>query len=277
MRLEDIAQNISPSESGIYEARSASAISYPDEGNQRCMQVEEHSFWFKHRNNVISANVAHFSPSATFFDIGGGNGFVAKRLQDDGRSVVLVEPGPSGAKNAHDRGVEQVLCSTLEDAEFLPAQMESAGLFDVVEHIEDDAAFLRNIHTYLKPGGLVYLTVPTYRWLWSNEDDIAGHYTRYTRKRMNKLLRGLGYDIAFSTYFFSLLPLPILIFRSLPSRLGIRPKEKNMETTQNEHSGKSGFLVKLAQKLWDWELNRLSRQRSIGFGGSLFVVARKRD
>lgn len=52
--------------------------------------------------------------------------------------VVLLEPGPDGVRNARRRGVRQVLRGTLEAAGFLPDSIPSAGLFDVLEHIEDD-------------------------------------------------------------------------------------------------------------------------------------------
>ena len=149
MNLEKIALNIRKDKNGIYYAKSDSDISYPEEGNENCMQIEEDSFWFIHRNNVIAESVKKHSAEKTFFDIGGGNGFVSKRLQDDDTKVALVEPGKIGAINAYKRGIKDVLCSTLEDAAFIPGKIESVGLFDVVEHIEDDDLFLKNINKYI--------------------------------------------------------------------------------------------------------------------------------
>ena len=100
------------------------------------------------------------SPNKTFFDIGGGNGFVAKRLQNDGIKTVLVEPGKSGAINAYKRGVKNVICSTLQDAKFKYNSIDSVGLFDIVEHIEDDYSFLNNINKYLKDDGYISLFLP---------------------------------------------------------------------------------------------------------------------
>ena len=150
MYLEKIALNIKKDKNGIYYSKSDSSISYPEEGNESCMQIEEDSFWFKHRNNIIADSVLNHSPGKVFFDIGGGNGFVAKRLQDDGAKVLLVEPGKIGAMNANKRGIHNILCSTLEDAGFVPNTVDSVGLFDVVEHIEDDSAFLNNLNKFMK-------------------------------------------------------------------------------------------------------------------------------
>lgn len=82
-----------------------------------------------------------FSPPGAVFDIGGGNGFVALGIKNAGREVVLVEPGPEGVRNARVRGLTTIICSTLEDAGFLKHTIPAIGIFDVLEHVEDDTAF----------------------------------------------------------------------------------------------------------------------------------------
>lgn len=117
MKIEKIAKNIEKGDDGIYYSKSTSKISYPETGNDNYMQIEENSFWFSHRNKIISTVVSKYSKSKTFFDIGGGNGYVSKDLHTKGIETVLVEPGIIGAKNAKKRNVENVICSTLEDAQ----------------------------------------------------------------------------------------------------------------------------------------------------------------
>lgn len=275
MNILDIARNIEKDKQGIYKAKDTQPISYPEEGNEMCMQIEQDSFWFNHRNDVIASAVQRFSPHATFFDIGGGNGFVAMRLQAEGLATVLVEPGPQGARNAKSRNIQHVICSTLEAAGFLPNSIEAAGMFDVVEHIEDDIAFLSNTHHYLKEGGHLYITVPAYRALWSNEDDDAGHFRRYTIRQMRKKLEQTGFEIVYTSYIFSILPLPILLFRSIPSRLGFNKKSQDLDKHQKEHSNKKGLLSRIFDRIWAWEIRRIQKGKRIGFGGSCFVVAKK--
>ena len=81
---------------GIYFSNQTSEISYPESGNESCFQIEQDSFWFNHRNNCIFEAVKKFAPNELFFDIGGGNGFVAKALEDSGINTVLIEPGIKG-------------------------------------------------------------------------------------------------------------------------------------------------------------------------------------
>jgi len=274
MNVTEIARNIELGEDGIYYAKNTSAISYPTEWNEYCFQIEQDSFWFKHRNEILIESIRAISPDKTFFDIGGGNGYVAKGLEDAGIDTVLVEPG-SGAQNAKRRGLKQVVCSTLENAGFLPSSMSAAGLFDVVEHIPDDREFLSQINTFLKPGGHVFITVPAFRFLWSNEDDHAGHCRRYTLRQLCEVLTKAGFEITYKTYFFSILPVPVFLFRSLPSKLGLHKKANDPETHKKAHRAKKGILTALLNRIWIWELRRVKSQKLIPVGGSCFVVARK--
>jgi SAM-dependent methyltransferase len=151
---------------GLWQPRSIGHVSYPGDGNEACFQVEDRSYWFRHRNACILATVQRHSPGGPIYDVGGGNGFVSQALQAAGHEVVLVEPGP-GALNGRRRGIRTVVRSTLADAAFEPGSIDAVGIFDVVEHVENDVAFLAMIHDVLKPRGLVYCTVPASPWLWS--------------------------------------------------------------------------------------------------------------
>ncbi|MEX2596290.1 MAG: class I SAM-dependent methyltransferase [Salibacteraceae bacterium] len=257
---------------GIYYSQEQSVISYPEDQNELCMQFEESSFWFIHRNDCIAEMIKRFPPSGAFLDIGGGNGFVAKRIQDEGFETIVLEPGPVGASNSKKRGVEQVICSTFQDAHFPPQSIDAAGMFDVIEHIEDDDAMLREIHASLKENGRLYLSVPAFDWLWSQVDEDAGHFRRYTKTSMKDVLERAGFELEFSTYIFSVLPLPIFLFRSIPSKLGSKKQHTEIaETKKKEHTKKAGIL----DKIWRWELNELKKGSRIGFGGTLLIVARK--
>ncbi len=117
---------------GIYFSNKESKISYPDTGNEHCFHMEENSFWFSHRNNCIISTVNKYCKNTIFFDIGGGNGYVSKGLQDRGIETVLLEPGFQGCLNAQNRGLKNIICSTLEDANFEKNSIPSIGVFDVV-------------------------------------------------------------------------------------------------------------------------------------------------
>jgi hypothetical protein len=258
---------------GIYYARNQRPVSYPDNGNDQCHELEENSFWFSHRNNCIGILVEHFSQNRTFWDIGGGNGFVSKHLQNQGIETVLLEPGQQGAQNAKRRGLDHIICGSLEESGIKAGAIESAGMFDVLEHIEDDKAFLNKLHEACGQDAYLYLTVPAYNFLWSNEDKDAGHFRRYNLKELKALLNTCNFKVEFQTYFFSFLPIPILLFRTIPSFLGFNKNSAEMKKHAKEHSGfrLSSWLARLCR----WEEERIAGLRSIVFGGSCLVVARK--
>ena len=275
MILTDIAREIELRENGIYFSKKNNTISYPEKGNQDCYQYEDDSFWFQHRNNVIAESIKNLSKKEVFFDIGGGNGFVAKRLQDEGIETVLVEPGVSGAKSARERGVQKVICSTLNDAGFKKESISSVGFFDVMEHIENDKEFVSEIASFLKPNGLLYLTVPAYNGLWSKDDEYAGHYKRYKLKELEHMFNDLGFEIQYKSYLFSLLFLPILFFKTIPSKFGLAADPSDVNQQKKNHVTKKGIMSSILASIWNWELNQVKKRKKIPIGSSCFLIAKK--
>lgn len=271
-KIEDISQNLHLDEKGYWKSNSAEEISYPSDGNEECAEIEETSFWFKHRNRAIAATVENFPPSGAIFDIGGGNGYVSKNLIDNGFDCVLIEPGASGASKAVERGVKNVICASVESAEFRPHSIPGVGLFDVIEHIEDDAAFLKNIHSLMIPGGKLYATVPAYNFLWSAEDVYAGHFRRYTIDSICDVLRKAEFQIEYATYFFSFLPPIVFLFRSLPTLLG-KKHSASAESSKKDHQIKEGAGSKIINRLLSIELEKIKQKKRIPIGGSCLIVA----
>jgi SAM-dependent methyltransferase len=271
--LNLIATNLELRSDGIWYSRRTSQIDYPEEGNAFCYQLEEESFWFNHRNAFILEALSRFPPSGLLFDVGGGNGFVAKAISDIGINTILVEPGVEGVRNAQRRGINQLVCATLEDAGFQDQTLPAIGMFDVLEHIPDDLGFLHQINRLLIQGGRLYLTVPAYKFLWSNEDDFAQHYRRYTLGQLDERLQLAGFKVEFSTYIFATLPLPIFFFRTIPSKLGWR-KTGDLTRVGSELKPISNTANNLLDAILKIELAILKRRNLLPFGGSCLVVAR---
>jgi SAM-dependent methyltransferase len=248
------------------------AISYPADGNAVCFLVEDDSFWFRHRNRCIVEAVTQFPPSGQILDIGGGNGWVARGLIDAGFRTALLEPGAEGAANARThRRIPEVINAPLEEANLAKASLPAAGLFDVLEHIEDDAGFLAKVANLLQPGGYLYLTVPAHRWLWSLADVDAGHFRRYTAEGLRTHFERAGFDVQYLTYFFEALVLPVLLLRTLPYAVGLaRRADPRME-----HTGGSEKVSSRVERLLKREINVISKRRTLTTGTSCLLVARK--
>lgn len=272
INIHDIASGLEIIDD-IWICKSSSSFSYPDSGNELCFSIEENSFWFKHRSKCIIEVIKKFPPkNNTLFDIGGGNGYVSESLTKEGINTYLVEPGETGIKNAKNRGLKNLICSTIEDAGFKKESLPSVGLFDVLEHIDKDTKFLHSIRDYLIKGGRLYATVPAYNLLWSKDDVYAGHYRRYRRKELENKLKEIGFTINYSTYFFSFLPLPIFMFRKIP---GILRKEKNIDLKKyaRSHQVRSHGSNVLVQQMCNIEMRRIKKQKLIPWGSSCLLAA----
>jgi len=90
----------------------------------------------------------------------------------------------------------------------------------VLEHLDEaqELAYFKKAESELAPGGLAVLFVPASPDHWGVEDEIAGHYRRYTRARLEDTLRRTGWTLRHAaglTYPLSnlLLPLSNLLVR----------------------------------------------------------------
>jgi SAM-dependent methyltransferase len=266
---------LAPGEEGCWFARDdVSSVSYPAEGNDLCFSLEDDSFWFQHRSECIVRLVRAYPPGGAVFDVGGGNGAVAAALERAGIPVVLVEPGRRGALNARQRGCPNVVCATLEQAGFAPASLPAVGLFDVLEHIEEDRAFLEYVFSRLVRGGRLYLTVPAHAALWSAEDEYAGHFRRYTLATLRRTLKAAGFTTDFRSYLFWFLPLPIFLLRTVPTWFGRRPPG-GAPQTRREHGRGGGWKGALLDRCLSLERRALAQGRPVSFGSSCLVAARR--
>ena len=271
--IKEIATNLELNEYGIWYSGVKKHISYPKDGNVQCLLIEENSFWFKHRNNCITQVLQLFPPGGPVLDVGGGNGFVSLAIKNAGMEVIVLEPGPEGAINSKMRGLNPVICSTLEGAGFKSHSISAIGAFDVIEHIEDDDNFLETVKTLMIQGGRLYITVPAYNFLFSDDDVHAGHYRRYTLGSLTAKLKMHDFQIDFQSYIFEFLPIPVFLFRTIPSKLGLR-KGNNPEQKKKEHQQRTGVFNEILQRLLAREIKTLRQKKSLLFGGSCLVSAR---
>jgi SAM-dependent methyltransferase len=86
-------------------------------------------------------------------------------------------------------------------------------MLDIIEHVENDAAFLSEIvNKHMVSGGVILITAPAFNFLFSSHDTFLGHFRRYNLEELLGLIRSLHLKQLFSGYlFFSLVPLRFLM------------------------------------------------------------------
>lgn len=273
--IRQIMQTVDEIEPGLWSAwEHHFDQSYPESGHSNLMSVEDDSFWFRHRAGVLVDLVEKYPPSGVLFDVGGGNGYMVRALREAGHDAVLVEPGEDGSRNALNRGLAPVLWGTTSELGIAKGSLPSAGFFDVVEHLEDDAGFLEHIYDLVVPAGRIYLMVPAYQWLWSTNDERAGHFRRYRSETIRRLTSEVGFEVEYISYLFRVLTLPLLMLRSVPDRLGIGSGMAGSAEVHRLPRGPVG--VQIARSL-QRERERIRAGGSIRWGTSIVVVASKPD
>jgi SAM-dependent methyltransferase len=265
---------------GLYKTKDEKQVegSFDDEAHDILFKLEDKSFWFKHRNKIIMEGVKKHNPKHNrIIEAGAGNGNTSYYLEQNGFSAAMFEPGERGCKNAVTRGNKNVVCALLDEKHVKINSIEAIGLFDVIEHIEDDIDFLKNLSKLLIDEGLLYITVPAHKILWSFSDNEANHFRRYNRKHICKAVSQSGYEVLYHTYFFWYLPILIFIFRTLPYWFKKNNKTREIKENANQREFVSpAFIDKILNWLVRGEIKRIKKGRRTILGASIFLVAKKR-
>jgi SAM-dependent methyltransferase len=167
-------------------------------------------FWIEWRFEAFRKHLALLpSPPARVLEIGCGHGVFRQQLEEQiGYTVDGCDLGVPALRMAK-RGRGHLMVYDIHDRH--PSVVRSypaVFLMDVVEHIDDDAAFLESAAAHCQPGGVIGINVPAGQWLYSRYDEEAGHVRRYTKATMRSLLKRVGLTPLALTYWgFSLVPL----------------------------------------------------------------------
>jgi SAM-dependent methyltransferase len=234
-------------------------------------RVEDSHWWYIGRRAILESflqqiiqNPKSKIQNPKILDVGCGTG---------GNLEMLEKFGAAEGVDVSDEALEFCKSKGLKAhkglAEELPFPDESFDVvtaLDVVEHLDDDVAGLKEMFRVLKTGGKTLIFVPAFMWLWGVQDDVSNHRIRYTKKQIIERLQKVGFEIERATYanwtFFA----PILAGRTLMKITGIKPESENNVNI----SALNGVFGKLfgAERLW-------LRNFDFPFGVSIVIVAKK--
>ncbi|SNB48123.1 bifunctional 2-polyprenyl-6-hydroxyphenol methylase/3-demethylubiquinol 3-O-methyltransferase UbiG [Geobacter sp. DSM 9736] len=174
-------------------------------------EIEDSHWWFCARREIIFSELKRFLPPGAgmcLAEIGCGTGGNLRVLERH-YSVLGVDLAPEAVKYASERLEAPVFLGDFRDRlKGRWDQIDAVLLADVLEHVEDDVAFLHDIVSCLKPGGILLLTVPAHRFLWSHHDLVLGHIRRYSAAGLRALWQGLPVEeLRFSSFNFILFPI----------------------------------------------------------------------
>ncbi|HSS22728.1 MAG TPA: class I SAM-dependent methyltransferase [Pyrinomonadaceae bacterium] len=237
-------------------------------------RVEQSHWWFAGRRKIIRSFVQRVisqlqaekaDAALNILDVGCGTGANLEMLSEFGNAEG-VDVSAEALSFCVDRGLDKV---KLGEAEELPYSSDSFDLvtgLDVVEHLDDDVAGLKEMRRVLRGGGRAVVFVPAFMFLWGVQDDISHHRRRYTMSSLKELMRAAGLEVERASYVNITFFAPILLGRLFMRATGVRPESENNITV--------GFLNGVLGKFFGLESVPL-RWMNFPFGVSIICVAKK--
>jgi SAM-dependent methyltransferase len=180
------------------------------------MPSSESGWWEEERAKLVAERITDLvGHSAVIADVGCGRGTMLREPTFDEHVVVRVDshlwdewrerPGP-------------YVCAAAHALPFRDGTFDVVGSFDVLEHLADDEAALREQRRVTRAGGHVVAAVPADRRLWSAHDEAVGHHRRYDRAGLRALADRCGLIPTRLSAFYSFLWLPAYALRNRAAR-----------------------------------------------------------
>lgn len=196
------------------------------------------------------------APVARILEVGAGEGALGARLAAAGYDYLGLEPDPASFGRARARlagvGAGEVLPARLEDVDPSRSGFDVVAAFEVLEHIEDDAAALEAWRARLRPGGHVLLSVPAFADRFGPWDVLAGHVRRYERTDLAAVLERAGFEAPVVLAYGFLLGHALDRLRHWRAAVGALGRGGSLE----ERTAGSGRLLQPPE--WSGALTRLA-------------------
>ncbi|MBI2989751.1 MAG: class I SAM-dependent methyltransferase [Candidatus Magasanikbacteria bacterium] len=208
--------------------------------------------------------------SLHILNAGCGSGELSFLLSDKGHRVFGIDPAEEYiglARTAAERkGLKDCVFEVSSIENFTDKdQYDCVIATDVLEHIEADYSALAKLSRLVKPGGMLIVTVPALEFLFGYHDRELGHFRRYSKLTLRRLINSQSLlEIRILRYFgFTLIPICLLFSRILKRSYPIGPRTKGFGSAMKKYV--LNFLLFLDSCI------------PMPFGTSLLCVARKKQ
>jgi len=193
--------------------------------------VEESHWWCIGRRRIIGSFVKEICDQVTdrrahILDVGCGTGANLVLLSEFG-DAEGVDISPDALAFCRERGLDNVKLGAGEALPYEDNEFDLVTALDVVEHMDDDVAGLREMRRVLRPGGRLLLFVPTFMFLWGVQDEVSNHRRRYRLAELRRAVTAAGLEVERTTHANITFFLPVLLVRKLMRLTGIRTETEN--------------------------------------------------
>ena len=151
-------------------------------------------YWGRHGEPGYWGDITrHFDPGAALLDLGCGTGWMAEHFKD----YTGVEIGVDAVSAAVDLGRNVRLADLVDPLPFADGSFDAVVVKDVLEHVVEPLAVVREIRRVLRPAGRVYACAPdAQRWMWED----WSHRRPFPVKALRRLFTDSGFELIDSGY-----------------------------------------------------------------------------
>jgi len=164
--------------------------------------AEKFHWWFQGRRAILRHvfwDKYNLNKKSDIFSIGCGSVAELEELSHFGR-VLGIDISDFCVNNALNAGFNAIKGDITKNS-IKNEQYDVVVALDVLEHIKDDKIAIAEIFRILKKGGYALITVPAGNYLWSQYDEQAMHYRRYTKNTLLSSMSNKGIEILEFSYF----------------------------------------------------------------------------
>ncbi len=232
---------------------------------------EQSHWWFVGRRNLVLDQIDQFYKNRqdlNILDVGCGTGLNMQYLAKYG-TATGVDLSPVALKFCQERGHHRLVMAPMEHLPFADNSFDLITALDIVEHLDDDLAGLKEIQRVLKPGGRAVILVPAYMFLWSLQDEVSSHKRRYVAQELHKVAESSGLVAERLTYANTLL-FPVIY----SGRMALKVLRRYNTSIQNENGLHPGWSNEILKTIFKAEAPLL-RRFNAPFGVSILLIARK--
>ena len=192
-------------------------------------RVQTFHWWFVVRRKLLKTILCslNLQRESLTMDIGCGVGSNLSLLKAIGLKAMGCDRSFDNLLLAKNKFFLPFINGDLENLPIRSSSVELVVATDVLEHLQDDIAGVRELCRILRRNGHLIVTVPAFQSLWGTQDIVTGHKKRYSKRDISNVLKQNGFQIMRSSYFNFFLFFPILFARRVIRLLGLQLHSEN--------------------------------------------------
>jgi SAM-dependent methyltransferase len=224
-------------------------------------------FWIRRRFEVLRKLTEDIPwDTLPLAEVGCGSGLLQRQVEDAfGTTVDGFDLNDLALRSSVAQRSPRFCYDVFERRAELKEKYGAIFLFDVIEHLDDDMAFLDAVLFHVQSAGMVFINVPADPGLFSEYDEAAGHVRRYLSSDLCQLAEKCGCEVLKWTYWG--LPLRLLLRLRKRRLAGQRDKDAILRDGFSPRHGLVNRLLMLFSRL-----ERIPQRRA---GSSTMLIAKK--